>query len=262
MSDYKIDSHKAIFHPSRIASLLESGDEWEKAKTIYPIYMELSPFGGCNHRCAFCAMDFIGYQAQSLDFEIMRERIPELASLGVKSIMFAGEGEPLLYRKINELTNLACDCGINTAFTTNGVKLDGTFVDDTMRRVSWIKVSFNGGTASTYGQIHGTDSQDFYKVLTNVKNAVDKRNDHKWPVTIGLQSLLLPENYEEMETLASICADEIGVDYLVLKPYSQHHSSETRTYETIDYKGINRVFEKANVQHRRIRFRLSAEARP
>jgi radical SAM protein with 4Fe4S-binding SPASM domain len=56
----------------------------------------------------------------------------------------------------------------------------------------------------------------------------------KGKCTIGVQCVVLPENAYEMGGLASICK-EVGVDYLVLKPYSQATFMLSHTYENIDY---------------------------
>ena len=42
---HHIDSHKLIYHPERVAQVMKVGKDWEKAKNIYPIYMEISPIG-------------------------------------------------------------------------------------------------------------------------------------------------------------------------------------------------------------------------
>ena len=255
---YSIDSHKLTYHPARVAQLLEVGDNWEKAKTVYPIYIEVSPVGACNHRCTFCAVDYIGYKSVSLDYEIFKDRLKEMGRLGIKSIMYAGEGEPLMHKKINEIVLATHQAGIDVSFTTNATAMDQKFVESSLPLTKWVKVSLNAGSPGTYAKIHQTKERDFDKVIKNMKRAAQFKRDNGIQCALGVQTLLLPENSCEIADLAKLCRDEMSVDNLVFKPYSQHMFSKTRVYENIDYSkylGLEKELESFNTESFRVVFR-------
>ena len=52
-----------------------------------------------------------------------------MGRLGVKSIMFAGEGEPMLHKDISEHVLLCNASGIDVSFTTNATIITDKFVD-------------------------------------------------------------------------------------------------------------------------------------
>jgi wyosine [tRNA(Phe)-imidazoG37] synthetase (radical SAM superfamily) len=191
---YSIDSHKLILHPVRVAKWYEVNDDWEKLKTIYPIYMEISPYGGCNHRCTFCALDYMGYENIGIEYDVLKNTLTNMANKGVKSVMFAGEGEPLLFKNLDLIVEHCTKVGIDTSLTTNFVPLNRKNVERCIENCSWIKVSLNAGTAKTYGEIHQTKEEDFDRVINNLTYALKYREEKNLKCTVGVQMLLLPEN--------------------------------------------------------------------
>ncbi len=233
---FKIDSHKLIYHIPRV-------NDWLAGKDIYPIYMEVSPCGACNHRCTFCAVDYLEYQNRRLDTDIFSQRLKEMGQLGLKSIMYAGEGEPFLHPDMAAITARTKAAGIDVAFTTNAVLFKEAIQDEVLANSQWLKVSINAGTDKTYSQIHRTKPADFDKVIENMTRAAQLRQMHGYKCALGMQLLLLPENAREVCTLAQLAAD-IGMDYLVVKPYSQNPQSKTSQYDGVRYDQYARLAEE------------------
>jgi len=259
---YRIDSHKLIFHPGRVAGWLEAGSEWELLKKIYPIYVEVSPVGFCNHRCTFCARDFMGYQNRKIPFDILKTRLSEMAGLGVKSVMFAGEGEPTLYKELPEIIEHCHEVGIDTSLTTNIVPLTEDGMQCFVKYCKWIKVSINGGTAENYAHIHRTGERDFHRAVENMRKCVEFRSKNGYKCTIGAQLLLVPDNSHTVVELAKTMRGT-GVDYLVIKPYSHHAESRTAEYKNLDYRAsldLKEQLDKYNTDGFQVIFRVDAQS--
>jgi len=249
---YRIDNHKLNYHIPVL-------NRWLLNKKIYPIYIEVSPSGICNHRCTFCALDFMEYQKRFIDLSVFEKCVSEMSTLGVKSIMFAGEGEPLLHKNISELISLTKKAGIDVALTTNGVLLKNSLSEKVLPHVEWIKISINAGRKETYSTIHQTKENDFEKVINNIKNAVKIKHEKKYSCVIGMQMVLLPENQGEVIELAQRAKD-INVDYMVIKPYSHHNASKTNKYEKLSYKKfyhLSKQLEGFNTNNFNIVFRIN-----
>ena len=91
MDKFRIDGHKLIYHIPRV-------HQWLQGKNIYPIYIEIGLYGGCNYRCIFCAFDFLKYRPDILDKRCLEKFIPQAVKKGIKAILYSGEGEPLLHK--------------------------------------------------------------------------------------------------------------------------------------------------------------------
>lgn len=262
MTKRNVDSNKLMYHPDRVAQVMQVTD-WQSAKSVYPIFVEISPVAHCNSRCTFCALDFTEYRKATLDYDILVSRLKEMGELGIKSAHFAGEGEPMLHPKINEIVAATKQSGIDVAFTSNGTKMDARFVEKSLGSCSWVKISLNAGSAETYSKVHRVKPAEYDKVIENIRYAVQYKKQHGLTVDIGVQSVLLPENAHEMESLAALCK-EIGVDYFVVKPFAPHQDMVNRQYDNINYNDYLDLSDRVNAYASddfEVVFRLNAMTR-
>jgi GTP 3',8-cyclase len=228
---FAIDGHKLYWHLDRVA-------EWQKDRLIAPIYLEISPVSFCNHQCLFCGLDFAHDERLILDADVLMCRIEEMGRLGVKSIMFAGEGEPLLHPRLAEIAAHTKRCGIDVSITTNGMAGNAGIWEELLPSLTWIRFSIDAASAETYASVHGTAQGSFARTIASLQEALRVKKERELPVTIGVQFLMIQQNLGDIEAALELYSG-IGVDYLSFKPYSEHpqmlnKSGFTYTSDMID----------------------------
>ncbi len=240
----RMDTHKLIFHPQRVAA-------WMNGENIYPIEVEISPSGACNHRCVFCAVDYIGYTPDFLDKDNLLKNMEQMQRHGLKSVICSGEGEPLLNRNMPDMANGMKSFGLDVAMSSNGALFTKDVAGECLKAFTWIRFSIASMEEESYNAIQRGQAGDFNKVCENLSEAVRVKQEQKLKTTLGVQCLLMKENIGQLAFMAKSLRD-MGLDYLTVKPYSQHLHSENhieidysqmletgkelKTYETEDFK--------------------------
>lgn len=215
MDQDRIDSHKLIFHPRRVA-------DWQEGKNVYPINLEVCIMGACNHRCIFCCCDYMNYKPDSLSFETLKTIFTELSSLGLKSVLFAGSGEPVLHPRFADIVTMTKKLGIDVAVSTNGVLLTPNILDRCLGDISWIRFSTSAGTEDTYRKIHRGKPGDLQKVFDHISYAAELKQKKKYQTVLNVQIVMTPDNVDEIVLLAEK-VKACGADRYIVKSYGTNY---------------------------------------
>lgn len=211
---FHLDGHKLWWHLDRLAA-------WQRGELIAPIYLEVSPTTVCNHRCIFCALDFAQDRPMYLDAKAFTAHAPELAALGVRSMLFAGEGEPLLHKDLPQMISAAHQAGLDVALNTNASVSEEKLWPEILPQLTWMRISLDAGSEEIYSLVHGAPQNAFSQTLQNIAAALEARSNLGAEVTIGAQYVLVRANAGDLEKALKLCA-ELGLEYLSVKPFSQH----------------------------------------
>lgn len=254
MKKFNLDSHKLYFHLDRVLEYQESGD-------CFPIYMEVSPVGLCNHRCIFCAYDYIEYPNRKLNKERFLSFVDEVARNGLKSMLFAGEGEPLMHPNIADFVQYARRQGIDVGMFSNGALLREQLCEEILPYLTFLRFSFNAGTAEFYSKIHRVEEKIFHKVVKNIEYATHLRQKEGLKVDLGSQFVLLPENkaslIEAIKTMKNA-----GVDFISIKPFVFQNENQqydkTKTLELSEVRELILLAKEYESDDFRVIFRENA----
>ena len=106
-----------------------------------PIELTLAPTDRCNLNCSFCSVK--NREMDELDFEELKLALVDLYTLGLKSVVLSGGGEPILYPYINELISFIKVLDMDVGLITNGINLNKKITIESLQQLTWIRISLN-----------------------------------------------------------------------------------------------------------------------
>ncbi|MEK7203796.1 MAG: radical SAM protein [Patescibacteria group bacterium] len=209
--------------------------------SVPPIYCEVSPAGGCNHRCLHCAPSILEFKYNYLSLPVLtrffgearelREADPD--GLGIRSVQFAGEGEPMLEPQLGKICEQARIAGIDVGMLSNGVAFTEKRAEEVLPFINvYLQFSVNAGTAESYANFHQVDPGDWSRLWDNIRRVARIKRELKSKCEVGVNMTVtvkgalnkkgarVKANWPEAEALIQRTRDA-GADYVCFKPYRQ-----------------------------------------
>ena len=254
MSVKDADSHKLSLHPERVA-------EWLRYKKCMPLHAEIGLTNKCNHHCTFCTLDWITHGKDVLDFEVLERALYQMEKAGIKSVYYAGEGEPTLHPHFAEIVHVTKTYGMSVAVATNGSKFNLDIAEQTLADISWIRFSLDSIDDGTYKQLHGVGNNELDHVLRNIDYSCWLKRNKKLDVDIGIQALLMDETALYLKDFA-FRMKAFGVDNIQIKPCHNHPKSshDTHISKTI-YDRLKRDLLEMETENFKVVFRTRSMER-
>lgn len=210
----QLHGHKLVYH-------LDAVEKWLAGEAIFPLHLDIGPFGGCNHRCAHCYVEYLGHQGLSLREDVYVKLMRDIGACGVKSIFIAGTGEPTLNKATPDAIVAAHESGVDVAMATNGVFTDAETAEKILPHMTWLRFSILADSPEVYTEIQSKRPDDWAKVHANMQACARVRDRRGLKVTLGAYMCVLPQNVREVVPLARRVRD-YGFDYIIVKPPTQN----------------------------------------
>jgi len=209
------DSTKLLYHMDRVI------DYYDKGKRIVPVHIDVGLTKRCNMLCQYCYAKFQDLNGAVIQREALIDNlVKSAAKIGVKSLGFIGDGEPTMNPDCFDALSIGKQEGLSMAMSTNGILLDNYFKQKiTLDSCEWMRFNISAYTEKGYRSIHKSNKRDV--VFKNVRDLVKLKKQIGSKCDIGIQMVFDPTTMlEEVVPLAKFAISS-GVDYLVIKQFSQ-----------------------------------------
>jgi MoaA/NifB/PqqE/SkfB family radical SAM enzyme len=239
MGEIVLDGHKLLWHRDRI-------DAWLRGERIAPITIDCSLTRRCGYRCVYCYGVLQANDERAISRDVIFRFLDDAAEIGVKAISFVSDGESTCSPHLYDAILRGRQNGLDMALGTNGYLLKEDRLGEILPALTYLRFNISAGEPARYAQIHGCAEKCYHKVIATVREAVRLKKASGYPVTLGLQMVLLPEFQDQVMPLTRL-GKELGVDYLVIKHCSDDENG-TLGVDYSRYEGLVSLLREAEAQ--------------
>jgi len=217
-TDLILDGTKLAWHKERI-------DAWKRGERIAPITIDMALTRACNYSCGFCYAMFQENDRKTIDQKIIYDFLEDCAEIGVKGISFVSDGESTISPVFADACKRGYELGLSMAVGTNAFVLTKKRAEEILPYLTYLRVNFSAGDKKRYSEIMGVKESSYDRVCQNIKDMVEIKKRDKLSCTIGMQMVLMPEDYDQIIPLAKL-GKELRPDYAIIKHCSDNEDGE------------------------------------
>ena len=207
--------------------LVKTYEDVINSKNIWRVTIDTNP-EDCNLKCIMCEehspySDYIptlyketGIKRRRMQIETVEDIFQQAKELGVREIIPSTMGEPLLYKGIEKVFELARKDNIKINLTTNGTfprKSVEEWAQVIVPETSDVKISWNGASAETTEKV--MLGLKFQQAVENVKRFINYRDQHfkttGYYCRVSFQLTFMQNNMHELADIVKLAAS-LGVD--------------------------------------------------
>jgi len=172
-----------------------------------------------------------------IPWDILEQTLKDAVQMKVKSVIFSGGGEPLVYPYIKDALKFVVKNKIDFAMMTNGQLLKGD-IAKLLHHAQWVRISLDACTADCFSKIRSVPKKNFDELIKNIKDFVKKKDK---TCELGINYVIHHQNDDQVYKMAKF-AKAFGAGHI---KYTARITKNLFSYHDRFKKSVIRQIHKA-----------------
>lgn len=199
-----------------------------------PISVEIQPTNRCNYDCEFCSYAVRRKNSEQLSAMALAHLCDDLISLRVKTVYFAGGGEPTTFRGLSNYVSRLRRAGIEVALITNGSNLIS--LEQCGPYCTYFLINVASSDVDVFSTLMGHRMPSH---LEHLGNRLKRELGKDCPV-IGARMVLVDKNMGTLsKTVSSL--KSWGFDYVVCTPAADYENRAIAYAPDLDHPELKKL---------------------